>query len=74
MTIKVKTKNEAENIFNSIQIMDYEKYVDLKIEYPNGYYFIGNCRNDDNTFIPYQFRFYNNGKKIQKKSPQKGEN
>ena len=60
MVIKTKSKSEAEKIFNSIEIQPYEKYVDVKITYPNGYFGIFNQRHDDNSFIPFKFKYVNN--------------
>jgi len=66
MIIKTKTKKEAETLLKAIQIAHYEKFVDVKIEYPNGYYGIFNKRDDNNQFIPFAFRYLNNGREIYK--------
>lgn len=64
MTIKMKTKKEAFELLKQIQIFPYEKYVDIKIEYPNGYYGIFNKRGNNNQFIPFAFRYTKNGEAI----------
>lgn len=61
MEIKTKTKSEAYELLRMIKIYPYEKYVDIKIVYPNGYYGIFNKRDTNNQFIPYEFRYTNNG-------------
>lgn len=66
MRIKVKTKNEALELLHKIEIMPYEKFVDIKIEYPNGYFGIFNNRDNNNQFIPSSFRYTNNGNEIKK--------
>jgi hypothetical protein len=69
MIIKTKSKSEAEKIFRNIQILPYEKFVDIRIDYPRGYFAIVNKRNSNNTFIPFSFRYLNNGNEIEIENP-----
>lgn len=65
MIIKTKSKSEAEKIFNNIQILPYERFVDIRIDYHRGFFAIVNKRNSNNTLIPFSFRFINNGNEIE---------